>query len=215
MSLDDLLEEELAEIKAALASVPPKIVEAQNLVESFARKVRNRKTSVPRVFKIDELKKAVEHLSFDMHHFRCFSKLDKNEDLERFSGAAHQAVRYALLLHLRVLVDFFYKPAQFDDCNVEHFNVLDGFAAAFPGNAHLATAGVRKMSTDLNKLLAHMTATRWEKPRPPMDKYDEFIPIIDDQITRFEAALPEDVRQVFLTHYRMWEAWHPATVSRQ
>ena len=205
---------ELATIEAALAAVPPDVAEAQQLVAALAQKVKNRKTSATRVFSVDQLKKAVEHLSFEMQHFRCYSKLYSNDDLRRFSGAAHQAVRYALLLHLRLLIDFFYGEATQDDCHVDHFNVLDGFEAAFPASIHLHSARNRKMSVDLNKLLAHMTATRWEKNRPPMDDYDKFILTISDLITRFEAALPEDVRQVYLKHYRSWECSHPATAAK-
>jgi hypothetical protein len=98
------------------------------------------------------------------------------------------------------------------DCHVDHFNVLDGFETAFPASIHLHGTRTKKKSADLNKLLAHMTATRWEKNRPLMNEYDEFIPTIDDLITKFEAALPEDVRQVYLEHYQNWERIHPATV---
>ncbi len=48
-----------------------------------------------------------------------------------------------------------------------------------------------------------------------MASYDEFMPIIDDLITRFEAALPEDVGQVFLAWYRHWDHLHPAAVARR
>jgi hypothetical protein len=48
-----------------------------------------------------------------------------------------------------------------------------------------------------------------------MNRYDEFIPTIDDLITKFEAALPKEVRQVYLKYYRHWERCHPATVRLQ
>lgn len=217
MLLWKTVENELAAIKAALAAVPPNVAEAQQLVEALAQKIKNRKTSAPRAFTVDELKKAVEHLSFEMQHFRCYSKLHRNAEFARFGGATHQAVGYALLLHLRLLIDFFYREAQQgDDCKVDHFNVLDGFEAAFPASIHLHSPQTRQMSVYLNKLLAHMTAIRWEKStRPPMSDYYEFLPTIDDLITRFEAALPEDVRQVYLKHYRYWEYFHPATFFQQ
>src|SRR5665811_562498 len=91
MSLWKTVENELAAIKAVLAAVPPNIAEAQQLVDALAQRVKNRKTPAPRAFTVDELKKAVEHLSFEMQHFRCYSKLYSNNDLERLSGAAHQA----------------------------------------------------------------------------------------------------------------------------
>lgn len=149
-----------------------------------------------------------------MQHFRCYSQLYNNDDLKRLSGAAHQAVRYALLLHLRLLIDFFFAEARQDDCHVNHFNILDGFEAAFPASIHLSSDRTRRVSVDLNKLLAHITATRWEKNRPLMNHYAEFIPIIHDLITRFETALPDDKRGVYLEHCRKWECHHPATLRR-
>lgn len=215
MSFWRTLENRIAMIETALAAVPPNVAEAQRLVAALAQKVKNRRTPDPRVFSVDELKKAVEHLSFETQHFRCYSKLYSNADLSRFSGAAYQAVRYALLLHLRLLVDFFYGAAKLDDCNVDHFNVLGGFEAAFPASIHVHDERTKTVSVNLNKLLAHLTATRWEKPRPLMDDYDKFLPTISNLITRFEAALPEDVRQVYMRHYRRWESCHPATVLQQ
>ena len=203
-----------AAIEAALVAAPPNAAEARRRVADLALKVKSRMAPASRVFSVDELKKAVEHLAFEMQHFRCYSKIYKSSDLTRFSGAAHQAVLYALLLHLRLLIDFFYGEPKRDDCSVDHFNVLNGFEAAFPASIHLHSARNKQVSVDLNKLLAHMTATRWEKNRPPMDDYDKFILTISDLITRFEAALPEDVRQVYLKHYRSWECSHPATAAK-
>jgi hypothetical protein len=77
-----------------------------------------------------------------------------------------------------------------DDCHVDHFNVPDGFEATFPASLHPHSAQIKQLSVDLNKLLAHITATRWERNRPPMSDYDKFIPTLDDLITKFEAALP-------------------------
>ena len=205
------MEGELTAIEASLGANPPNVADAQFRVATLTQKVRNRQTPTARAFSVDELKKAVEHLAFEMQHFRCYSKLYSNDDLCRFSPAAYQAVRYALLLHLRLLVDFFYGEPQQDDCHVDHFNVLDGFETAFPANIHIHTSRNKKMSVDLNKLMAHMTATRWEKHRPSMNDYDAFIPTIDDLITKFEAALSEDVRLVYLRHYRHWESAHPST----
>jgi hypothetical protein len=172
------------------------------------------KPSAPRAFDVGELTKAVEHLAFEMQHFRCYSKLHGNDDLARLCPAARQAVMYALLLHLRLLIDFFYKDATQDDCTVDHFNILDGFQAKFPASIHTNDANVKKMSTDLNKLLAHVTAARWEKPRPPMNEYDKFNPTIDNLIAPCEMALPEGIRLVFLSHYTKWESAHQPIVRR-
>jgi hypothetical protein len=114
-----------------------------------------------------DLKRAVPHLAFDMQHFRCYLKLHRNTKLQRACPAASQAVVYSLLLHLRLLLDFFYGPPKKDDCWAGHFGVLPGFSAAFSSRAASPTRDqAREVSTNLHKRLAHLTATRWEKRAP-------------------------------------------------
>src|SRR5437879_6421158 len=137
MSLWNTVETELSNIQAALSGVTPNVAEAQKLVSALVQKVKNRKFSAPRAFSVEELKEAVKHLAFEMQHFRCYSKLYSNEDLARFSRAARQAVMYSLLLHLRLLIAFFFSEATQDDCHVDHFNILPGFQAAFPATIHV------------------------------------------------------------------------------
>src|SRR6478672_3222190 len=114
MSLLKTVEKELAAIKAALAEGPAKNTEARQLLQDLAEKARNHNCPPPRVFSVDELKKAVQHLSFETYHFRCYTELYKNPDLMAFTMAARQAVQYALLLHLRLLINFFYGRANQD-----------------------------------------------------------------------------------------------------
>src|ERR1035438_7893970 len=122
MSLWKTVESELAAIEAALVADPPNVAEARQRVADLALRVKSRMAPASRTFSVDELKKAVEHLAFETQHFRCYSKLYKSADLSRLSDAATQAVQYALLLHLRLLIDFFYGEAKQDDCHVDHFN---------------------------------------------------------------------------------------------
>jgi hypothetical protein len=215
MSFWKQVEAKLVTAHDALRAVPPNVKGAQQLLGDLVQAVRNRKVSVPRVFDVNDLMKAVEHLPFDMYHFRCFSKLYVNETLRVFSPAASQAVRYSLLLHLRVLIDFFYNDASQDDCHVDHFDILPGFQDAFPASIHVHSTRTKEVSLNLNKLLAHMTATRWEKPRPPMNDYDEFGPTIDDLIAQFQNALPKALADVFVRHYQRWETAHPALMTQR
>ena len=210
-----LVANDLTQIEAALAAIPPNVAKVQQLTAAFIQKVKNRRILVSRAFTVDELKEAVKHLAFDMQHFRCYSTLYSDPHLRRFSAAASQAVMYALLLHLRLLIDFFYGEAKQDDCHVDHFNTLSGFEAAFPASIHHRSAGINKISANLNKFLAHMTATRWENNRPSMNEYEKVMPTIDHLIQRFEDALPEDLRQVYSKHYQIWEGRHPGIVLRQ
>jgi hypothetical protein len=153
-----------------------------------------------------ELKKAVVHLAFDVHHFRCYVELHETTNIRQICPAASQAVVYSLLLHLRLLLDFFYGPAKKDDCCVEHFRVLTGFSAAFPPNIVSPTPSeARQVSMNLHKRLAHLTATRWKERAPSMDFYQKYFDTVDKLIGKFEAALPDDVRAIFLSELHRWE----------
>jgi hypothetical protein len=147
-----------------------------------------------RLFGPDELTKAAEHLAFEILHFRSYTVLKNNQELRAICPTASQAIGYALLLHLRVLIEFFYCEPEQDDCHVAHFRALPGFTAAFPPDIHERTEHTDEVAKHLNKLLAHFTATRWEEHRPRWDYYDEYCPLIEKLATRFEAALQGDAK---------------------
>jgi hypothetical protein len=204
------VEKGLANIKGLLSSSPPNVAHALRLVEELAAKVQNRKTAALRVFEGNELKDAVRHIAFETQHFRSYSKVRRdNPELSLSHPTASQAMGYALLLHLRVLIDFFYKPPADDDCHAASFRTVAGFEYQFPASIHTQTPHSIEVSNALNKLLAHFTATRWEKDRPPWKFYDEFAPAVEELIARFESALPDDLRSVYLEKYRFWEQAHP------
>jgi hypothetical protein len=159
-----------------------------------------------------ELKKAVTHLAFDVYHFRCYARLHREGQLQGCAPTVSQAVIYALLLHLRLLLDFFYGPPMKDDFWVGHFNVLPGFASNFPPITDPKPDEARALSNNLNKWLAHLTATRWEKPQPTMAFYDQYFDGIEKILTSFEAALPDDARQAFTKAHTRWEKSHPANL---
>ena len=46
---------------------------------------------------------------------------------------------YALLLHLRILIESFFCEPEQDDCHVVHFRALPSFTAAFPPDIHQRT----------------------------------------------------------------------------
>jgi hypothetical protein len=158
-----------------------------------------------------ELIKAVTHLAFDVQHFRCYADLHKKAKLRQACPAASQAAVYALLLHLRLLLDFFYGQPRMDDCCVGHFGVLPGFSAAFPQILSPTRDEARQVSINLHKRLAHLTATRWEKRAPPFDYYQKYFDGVNTLIDRFEAVLPDDVRTLFVKAMHGWEKRHPAT----
>ena len=157
-----------------------------------------------RLFRPDELTKAAEHIAFEILHFRSYAVLKSDQELRTVCPAASQAVGYALLLHLRVLIEFFFCEPEQDDCHVVHFRALPGFTAAFPPDIHERTQRTDEVAKYLNKLLAHFTATRWEEHRPAWDYYDEYSPLIENLATRFEAALQGDAKAGYYKGYRHW-----------
>jgi len=157
-----------------------------------------------------ELRKSLDHLAFDVQHFRCYIDLRNNSRLGQLCPAARQAVVYSLLLHLRLLLDFFYGPPRLDDCWVGHFRVLPGFSRVFPSKLSKGDAA-RELSIHLHKRLAHLTATRWRKRAPSMTYYEKYFQQIDELIDIFGKALPDDLRASFEVELKRWEKVHPST----
>jgi hypothetical protein len=61
----------------------------------------------------EALRGSLSHLAFEFHHFRTYRRLLQS-GLRHSHGplcpAVRQAVIYALLLHFRLLIEFFYDP---------------------------------------------------------------------------------------------------------
>lgn len=165
-------------------------------------------------FDRDELKQAVKDLAFDAHHFRCYVRLHREGRLSTCSPAVAQAVRYSLLLHMRVLLNFFSGPPKQDDCWVGHFTIFSGVEKEFNLGVLTPTDDARMVGMNLNKRLAHFTATRWREQAPAMDFYESFFIGIENLIDRFQASLPDDVREVFTNQLGRWEVDHPGANSR-
>jgi hypothetical protein len=156
-------------------------------------------------FDRSELTKAAYHLAFDIYHFRFYARLYKEGRLTAFGPAVQQAFLYSLLLHFRILLDFFYKEPVQDDCGVGHFRIFPEFDAAFPPGTR-APVGVRQVSVNLNKRLAHITATRWREKPPSMTYYTDYFDGIEKLIVDFQAALPGDLRQTLSGRLAEFEA---------
>jgi hypothetical protein len=74
-----------------------------------------------RKFNDNELKEAVKHLAFDVYHFRAYVRLCRDRSLWMCAPILVQAVLYALLLHMRILLNFFGARPKHDDIGVGHF----------------------------------------------------------------------------------------------
>jgi|SRR5579864_2510790 len=135
-------------------------------------------------------KKAVEHLAFEVYHFRCYRRLDNNRQM---AGIISQAVRYSLLLHVRVLLGFFSASPWPDDCSMGDFITDTNTRKKLTPSAE-----AKAIILDLHKRLAHFTRIRWETvPAPTMAYYAKYFDEIERLINGFQAALPADIRRIF------------------
>jgi hypothetical protein len=160
-------------------------------------------------FDKDQLKKAVKELAFEVQHFRCYVQMHRNATLDGHPTDT-QAVRYALLLHMRILLDFFFGPTREDGVGVGHFRrTLPEFGAKFPKIKTPKPRDAGEVRVNLHKRLAHLTASRWEKQTPDMEYYAKHFDDMDALIVSFQDALPHTLRTVFVDSLRVWERRHP------
>lgn len=134
------------------------------------------------------------HLAFEFYHFGAYRNL--LNVASRFGACrsvVDQAARYALLLHFRILIDFFFRSPKDDDVAVPHFLVLGGFADKYRPPEKIRN--IEELRGHLNKLLAHFTERRWKDPRPDMSYYDRHFDAVEGCIAAFVRALPPDFNE--------------------
>jgi hypothetical protein len=143
-----------------------------------------------------DLTKAAETICFEMFHLRYYADLyTKTKGKGRrfrtvYGERIGQAFEYSLLLHLRVLLDFFFKEPKGDDVGVSDFDALPGFDQAFPATLRKASNGVWTVSNHLNKRLAHFCEFRWKNgDHKGMDFYEQYWQPLLGLIDAFEKAL--------------------------
>jgi hypothetical protein len=108
------------------------------------------------------------------------------------------------------LANFFFGQAfSQDDCHAHHFSELQDFTSNFPVALCIATHEVSRLGVALNKFLVHFSSKRWETRREDWNFYDVYTPILEDMITRFEAALPPDIRLRYDRSYERWKRSSP------
>lgn len=149
-----------------------------------------------RLYTKQDLHPALDALAFEFFHYRLFrSLLEEHGSIDQVQK---QATLYALLIHLRLIVDFFHKRPQEDDLALEHFqSLVTDFKASFQHSSTFTQAEVDRVGNELNKRLAHITATRWDKPRTDFEFYQHFFDLIEAEICSFEDALPNELRQLY------------------
>ncbi len=147
----------------------------------------------------------MNHLAFDMFHFRLYAKRYPRYQSNAEHRACYQAMIYSLLLHFRILLHFFYGTPKNDDCCAEHFRMLPGFEAAFPTSIHSRPPWEKRMVFQLNKRLAHFTATRWRENQPSLNEFAARFGEVLELTQRFQAALPGEIGHHFAAKMDFWD----------
>jgi hypothetical protein len=161
---------------------------------------------------MNDLEEALKHLAFDAHHFRAYSRLHREGSLSACSPLIAQGIRYSLLLHFRVLTNFFSGPPQRDDRWVGDFTQFFSEELRRSG-ALTPNPKLKDVAKQLNKRLAHFTATRWEEQAPDMQYYANCFDEIERLIAAFQAGLPAEMQKCFADALERWERAHPAVVN--
>ncbi|MEO8099418.1 MAG: hypothetical protein ABI811_17070 [Acidobacteriota bacterium] len=141
-----------------------------------------------------DLEKAAHYLGFEVYHLRYYVGLYKQDKdfkaIGRFLGPAMQdSLSYSLLVHLRVLLTFFYpgqrKPG---DCSVRHF--IPQFRYA---RSTYKKQEIEKIRRHLSKRLVHFNSVRWTEADKHigLSNYSHCADHIDELLTVFEAGLEE------------------------
>jgi hypothetical protein len=161
-----------------------------------------------RSFDQKELTRAATDIAFEMASFRFYSRVYNACTGIRpptLTRATYQAMNYALLVHLRVLLGFFHGQPTNDDCCVEHFTTLAGFANSFSPQVDLSAEQRKELRQNLNRRLAHFSATRWEKAQPAMGYYAKSFKHFEAHVAAFENALPAPIRAAFAQATQRWD----------
>jgi hypothetical protein len=197
-------------LKLYAHSGTPDLVEIRKKVDDLASLVAGQTVPYP----LPDLSEAAFTISFEMFHLRYYVATYNNTPEKRRFRAAFgerigQAYEYSLLLHLRVLLDFFYrKPKQDqDDVWVGHFEELQGFSTKYPATLYNGPPDSHEVRRHLNKWLAHFTDARWKLRNEHwgMARYAKQWVLLLELIDRFEAALVGEPKQRFDSRMKAFE----------
>jgi hypothetical protein len=169
----------------------------------------------------ETLRNSLSDLAFEFHHFRAYQRLLQESALHSHGPlcpATRQAVIYALLLHLRLLIDFFYGSPGQDDLPAAHFSTLVGFRVGFLETLTAKPEWISDVKMNLNKRLVHVTETRRKEKGPRLTYYSTHFPEIDASISGFIDALPEQFREILKREMEAYESrdaacWPPSPAS--
>jgi len=145
-------------------------------------------------FELHEAENVVRELAFEFFHFRLFRSMIRIQ----LPQGQTQAVIYAFLLHLRIILNFFYMRPTQDDIGIQHVEaVVPSFKHRMANPNPLSVHEAKTLKDALNKKLVHLTGSRWRTKRTDFDFYEHYLDQIEADIEAFENALPPDLRSTY------------------
>lgn len=149
----------------------------------------------PTQSELDEMLR--EHLSFEIGRFRSSASMWNKEGI---IAPVNQIIKESCLIHLRLLLDFFYPRKNSEKSNFKDVFYYDYLPDKTTLSQELRNlldepSWVKKYRNELDWRLAHLTLERFafkDKPEwnPPFEHMEKLI-------SEFLAALPEKTRSLF------------------
>lgn len=139
-----------------------------------------------------DLRPTLDNLAFEFYHLRLYRQLLRR-GIE--NQAYRQATLYALLVHARIIRDFFYAAPKFEDVAFDHFSCH--FKEGVETERALDASHAKQMKDQLDKRLAHLTSARWRNgPPPSFDLYEFALDGLEADMRMFENALSPELKHV-------------------
>jgi hypothetical protein len=157
-------------------------------------------------------------IAYEMYHFRFLAQLYR--DGQAGGGLWFQLWAQSMLLHLRIMIEFFYgKGPNSQDVTIRSFLELPGFA--FPTQLYSSQPRIylssnargrpesmtmNEVKKALNERLVHFGTGRWTDYHPGHEDYERCYDELETRIIAFRNALPEPHRSTFDHRLRELEA---------
>lgn len=172
------------------------------------------RTGLPPLMDFD---RATATIAYEMYHFRCLAQLYRDGKAE--GGFWGQVCAQSLLLHLRIMIEFFYgKRPNDQDVTIKQFLAADGFSfspelqevpermlltSKTPNRPRSMT--MREVKEALNQRLVHFGIGRWHGYHPGLDDYEPCFDDLEARIVAFRKALPEHLMIIFDNRLRQFQ----------
>ncbi len=156
-----------------------------------------------------DFEEATSQIAYEMYHFRCLAQIYREGNRGR--GLWWQLVSQSLLLHLRILIEFFYWDTRnARDISIRHFIERDDFPCPLelhspPLTITLVSStpnrpeemSLRQVKEALDQRLIHFGKGRSTGYHPGHEDYALCFDDLERRIRAFRTALPKDLKSVF------------------